>query len=777
MAMHDTLGRALHESEERYRSVVTAMAEGVILQDTSSSILAANEAAERLLGLTVDQMMGRTSLDPRWRAIHEDGSPFPGETHPVPVTLQTGQAQRDVVMGVYKPDGSLTWLSINSQPLVRPGEPLPYAVVCTFADITQHKLAEDALRHSEDRYRRIVDATVEGVWMIELDGATAFANRRMAELLRCTPEELATANMWEFIDVGDHAVVTERLAARARGIGEQHDFRLKRKDGTFVWTSMSTSAITFSDGRTGALAMVRDLTGTRRMEAELRESQERLNLALSAGQMATWEWDVSGGGVAASVQLRDILGLPAEASIITRDQYFSFVHPDDRQELAARMKAYADSGSSERFFNEYRIVRPDGRIRWVQSSGRAYVDQTAGERRILGAVSDVTDRRALEHQLDQARKLESIGRLAGGVAHDFNNVLTAIFASVSLAERLAPDTLQEELATIRDAAERATDLTRQLLAFARRQVIELRPLGLNDIVGRIEKMLSRVVGEHIALACRLAPALWTVRGDATQLEQVLVNLVVNARDAMPNGGPITIETRNTVVDPGLASTPPDVVPGDYVVLSVTDAGTGIDDVTLRNIFEPFFTTKRSGTGLGLASSYGIVKQLGGHIAVTTTLGQGSRFDVYLPRANPEDRAAVAPTVAAIASRPHTGRTLLVVEDDELLRRVTVRHLTDVGYEVLIASDGEQALAIARQHAGPIDLVITDVIMPRLSGGMLADQLQALRGGIGVLLVSGYSDQMIERQGVLGSGRHFLAKPYTMEALVERITELIGNAGS
>jgi PAS domain S-box-containing protein len=282
-------GRALYESEERYQSVIAAITEGVILQNADSVILACNQAAERLLGLTADQMMGRTSLDPRWRSIHEDGSPFPGQDHPVPVTLRTGKPQRNVVMGVHKPDGSLTWLSINSEPIFREGEPRPYAAVCTFRDITERKLAEDALRNSEERYRMILETSLEGVWIIDLDGKTTYCNQRMAEMIGYTREEMMRSSVWDFLPEVDVDLVRQRLVARAQGIGELHDSKLRHKDGHFVWTSMATSGITMPDGSKAALAMVRDVTVERRMQAELRASKEHLELALTAGQLGTWE--------------------------------------------------------------------------------------------------------------------------------------------------------------------------------------------------------------------------------------------------------------------------------------------------------------------------------------------------------------------------------------------------------------------------------------------------------------------------------------------------------
>jgi two-component system, cell cycle sensor histidine kinase and response regulator CckA len=757
-------GRALYESEERYQSVVTAMAEGVILQDASSTILACNQAAEQLLGLTADQLMGRTSLDPRWRSIHEDGSPFPGDTHPVPVTLRTGEPQRDVVMGVHKPDGTLTWISINSEPLFRADEARPYAAVCTFSDITQRKLAEDELRSSEERYRRIVETTLEGVWMIDLDGNTTVANKRMAEMLGCSLDEMSTAKVWDFIDESDRGAVVEHLAARARGVSELHDFRLRRTDGSFVWTSMATSPITLADGSKGALALVRDITEQRRVEAELRESQHRLELALAVGQMGTWEWDLETNETRASNQLRQIIGLPADAPLADNSAFFEHVHPGDRAELEARMVAYLASGSTERFINNFRIVRPDGSVRWVSSAGRLIVD---GGRRVLGTVVDMTESRALEEQLQQAQQLDSIGRLAGGVAHDFNNLLTAILASVSFAAAGASPKLAGELRTIRTAAERGAELTRQLLAFARKQVIVLASLDLNVIVRKLSNVLQRLVGEDITLVLDLAEPLTAVRGGASQLEQVIMNLVINGREAMTAGGTIRIATSNVVVSE--ANVHAGVPPGAYVAVAVTDAGVGIEPAELPRIFEPFYSTKRTGTGLGLASTYGIVKQLGGHIRVATVPGQGTTFTVYLPG---HEAAVAKDTVPPAPAKLRSRSTIMLVEDDDLLRGVIARGLAGAGYDVLVANDGEHALAVASAHAGPIDVLVTDVVMPRLSGRQLADQFALERPETKVLFVSGYTDQIIARQGVLEPGQHFLAKPYTLDVLEQRLDELL-----
>ena len=641
LGVPSTLLGALAESEERYRSVIAAMSEGVVLQGKDSAILACNESAERLLGLTAEQMAGRNSHDPRWRAIRSDGSPFPGEDHPASRCQSTGLPQRDVEMGVHKPDGTITWISINAQPLFREGEHEPYAVVTTFSDVTARKRAERELRESEERYRHIVEASTEGIWTIDLEGHTVFANARMARMLRCPLEELEHSSIWDFVDPEDRPQVVQRLQARSQGVGEEHEFRFRAKDNTHVWASLSACAITLPDGRGAAMAMVRD----------------------------------------------------------------------------------------------------------------------------------ITEQKQLIEQLQQARRLEAIGRLAGGVAHDFNNLLTAILSSVWLAER-GPQGLPQHLETIRAAAERAATLTRQLLAFARKQKIELRPLLLSEVVRRLSGVLQRVVGEHIELELRLEPDTWSVLGDPSQLEQVLINLVANARDAMPGGGRVSIATKAVTLDATQAQLEPEVSSGGYVVLSVHDEGPGIDESMRQHIFEPFFTTKTHGTGLGLASCYGIAKQLGGHIRVRSD-SAGTTFDVYLPRSLAEPSNGREPAATSPVSGGH--ETLLIVEDEPLVRDSLRRALVERGYTVLTAQDGEEALTQASAYTGPIALLITDVVMPKLGGRQLAERLEGARPGLKTLFVSGYLDQVALPERELGGPRHFLQKPYSLDTMARCVRELLDRA--
>jgi len=392
---------------------------------------------------------------------------------------------------------------------------------------------------------------------------------------------------------------------------------------------------------------------------------------------------------------------------------------------------------------------------------------------VLGIIRDVTDRVHLEEQVREAQKLETVGRLAGGVAHDFNNLLTVIlgFASKAKDELPEDDPAKADLEEVEEACARAATLTRQLLAFARRQVTEPRALDLNAVTLNMDRMLRRVIGEHIELVTLLGEGLWSVWADLGQVEQVLMNLAVNARDAMPAGGKLTIETSNVVIDSDKAAEGADAAEGEYVMLSVGDTGHGIAPEIQKNIFEPFFTTKKSGvgTGLGLATCYGIVKQAGGWIGVTSDPGHGATFTIRLPRSTV---AASALPLAAARPAPAGDETILLVEDDAKVRAIAARSLRDRGYQVTEASNGAEALRIIGTRIGDFDLVVTDVVMPQMGGRELAEHLLARRPDVKILYTSGYAEDAIAHGGVLERGVAFLAKPYAPSALARKVREIL-----
>jgi two-component system, cell cycle sensor histidine kinase and response regulator CckA len=454
---------------------------------------------------------------------------------------------------------------------------------------------------------------------------------------------------------------------------------------------------------------------------------------------------------------------------------FAFCHPEDRDSVTAALESLAE-GAAANVKVEFRAVHRDGSTRWLEATSRNLLSDPA-----VGAIvtnfrditANVTLRRT-EEQLLHAQKMEAVGRLAGGVAHDFNNLLSVIlsYSEMISADLKSEDPLRADIEEVTLAGRRATELTKQLLAFSRQQVFETTVLDLNQLVAGTEKMLRRLLGADIALTTLPANGLWNVKADSGQIEQVLMNLAVNARDAMPHGGQLTIETSNVELDDEYARVHPDVSPGPHVMLAVTDTGIGMDKETLARIFEPFFTTKEmgKGTGLGLATVFGIVKQSGGHIWVYSEPGKGTTFRVYFPRTS---GPAVMSTFEHLA--PEDGRgneTILLVEDDDQVRVLARSILRRNGYVVLEAPNGGEALLICEQHRSKIHLLLTDVVLPRMSGRQLAERLQAQRSEMRVLFMSGYTDDAILQHGVLDSGVPYLQKPLTPGSLTRKVREVL-----
>ncbi|HEY7725483.1 MAG TPA: PAS domain S-box protein [Anaeromyxobacteraceae bacterium] len=498
--------------------------------------------------------------------------------------------------------------------------------------------------------------------------------------------------------------------------------------------------------------------------AQLRRSEARLRSLFENALDVIAVVDLQGTLRFASPSAPRVLG-QAPGSLLG-SRVLELVHPEDREAAAAMLRQVLERPEVSHLM-ELRLRRGDGSYAPVEVVGQLR-ELEPGDRAVVLAVRDVSERRTLESRLQQSQRLETIGRLAGGVAHDFNNLLTAVLANLQMLEgSLPPDHPgRAELQDASLAAERATRLTRQLLTFARRQVVAPRVLDLNEVVASMDRMVGRLIGEHIGRRVRLGPGLWPVRVDPTQLEQLLVNLVVNARDAMGSGGMLLVETGNASLGNGLrAADEIDVPAGDWVRLVVEDTGHGMDEATLGRIFEPFFTTKEpgQGTGLGLATVHGIVQQAGGHVRVRSAPGAGARFAVWFPR----HHGAPAPAVAD-AREPAAGgnETILLAEDEPQVRAIAARVLSGRGYVVLQASDGAQALRAAAAHAGPIHLLVTDVVMPELGGRDLAERLAADRPGLRVLFTSGYT------AGGLAEGAAFLPKPFTPDQLASRVRELL-----
>jgi PAS domain S-box-containing protein len=758
--------------------------------------------------------------------------------------------------------------------------------------------AQEALRASEEKYRTMVTTAEEGIWTADVNMVATFANERMASMLGYTVPEMVGRTIEDFVDASAREEALQSFERCRQGVRERRDLPLRRKDGTVLWASVTSSPLVDPDGRfTGALGMVTDITDRKRAEQKLRESQASLEQAQAVAHMGSWVRDALNEGerIWWSKETMRIFGLePAEFDGRV-ETFFERVHPEDRDYVREASAATRREGRPHSL--DHRIVRPDGSIRWVHESAevvrdaagqplkmigivqditesrraaellresegryRALFDesalpmwlfdqetlaiaevneaavrhygysreeflsktvreiwhpdevaeaiallaasseeprsavlrhvkkggasitvevfwravQLAGRSYRVSVIRDITDQRELEERFRQSQKMEAVGRLAGGVAHDFNNLLTVIFGySDVLLHGLEPGPLHEAMQEVRRAGERAAALTRQLLAFSRKQTLVPEVLDMGDVVSGMSTMVERLIGEDIKVSVVVSPDLGRVKADRGQLEQVVMNLAVNARDAMPKGGSLIFELQNVELDDAYTATHVEVEPGPYVLLAISDTGTGMDAETQKRIFEPFFTTKETGkgTGLGLSTVHGIVHQSGGAIDVYSEPGQGTTFKVYLPRFAGD--AAVPRAVSAInpALRAES-ETVLVVEDEAAIRQLTKLILQKAGYTVLLAESPVAAEWIAGSHPGPIHLMLTDVVMPGMRGPELAERLIRARPDLRVLYMSGYTDNAIAHHGMLDAGVEFLQKPFTPLRLTQKIREVL-----
>jgi len=546
----------------------------------------------------------------------------------------------------------------------------------------------------------------------------------------------------------------------------------RRKNGDLYWDSVVVSPIRNARGEVvHFLAVQEDITQRKENEQTIRASEERLRTLFETVNLIVLGLDASGRVNYVNPYFLQLTGHTREEAFGS-DYFEQFLPKSQAERLREAFRELKASDAHAHYQNP--IVTKAGEERMISWHNIVVRDSQGRPTGTLSIGEDITEHQRLETQFRQAQKMEAVGRLAGGVAHDFNNLLTAIFGySDLLAEDLPPDHPgRADLAEIRTAASRASALTRQLLAFSRQQVLQPIVLNLNDVVENIEKMLHRLLGEDVELEAHLAKDLGNVRADAGQIEQVIMNLAVNARDAMPTGGKLTVETANIELDAEYADQHQPVIPGSYVMLAVSDTGTGMDEAVKAKIFEPFFTTKEAGkgTGLGLATVYGIVKQSGGYVWLYSEPGQGAAFKIYLPRVDaPRDAPVLSPALSGTIAGTET---VLLAEDDPLLLPLARELLTKLGYRVLQARDAAEARTIARAHEGEIHLLVSDVVMPGGGGFQLAQELHKERPTMRVLYMSGYTDEAVVRHGLLERGLNYLQKPFTPAVLARRVRDVL-----
>ena len=633
---------------------------------------------------------------------------------------------------------------------------------------------------SDDPYRSIVESAQDPIFIADGDGRYLYVNVAAAATLGVTPEQMTGKMVEELFP--PHIAAQHRTDIR-RVIETGETFKSEDRSeigGVEMWFSVVLQPLRDGEGRiTAVQGIVRDVTSRKQAEEALRESEERLRQVIRASSIGIWDYDLVSRRIYWSPEQRKIWGWGSDEPI-GWEEYLNYSHPDDRARVAAAVARVQESDDGL-FEVEHRIVRRDGSQRWLTIRGQTFFAGAGAARRPLravGATRDITseklaaeERVQLQTQLVQAQKLESVGRLAGGVAHDFNNMLNVIIGCADMALVEADHAVANGyLDEILKAAHRSADLTRQLLGFARRQPMTPRLLDVNDFISASLKMLRRLIGEHVDLVWRPAAGVWPVRIDPTQVEQILVNLIANARNAIADVGTVVISTDNvTIQDSALYDGLPR---GEYVMIDVADTGRGMDAETQRHIFEPFYTTEAAGpgAGLGLASVHGIVTQNDGVVTVSSDVGRGTMVKVFLPRV--AGVAAVEGDALRGAHRTGT-ETILVVEDEPTLLRLATRALEIVGYTVLSAATPAEAMRIASVHADAIDMLVTDVVMPGMNGFTLAERLVERQPNLKCLFMSGYPTDVMARGGVLDEHVNFLPKPFSAKGLSEKVRQVLG----
>ena len=620
-----------------------------------------------------------------------------------------------------------------------------------------------------------LEATHDGILVLDQEHRVIRYNRLLAEMLRIPPEAI------------DTGTATELLNAVAAELEDPDAFGLRSVE---LWAdpdARSTDILRFKDGRVferfvaphrigstivGRVVSLRDVGPAVRTEQALEQHRAFLEKAQEIGHIGSWVAELDGSDrLGWSAETHRLFGVPLGTFEGSATAFFALVHADDRADVAAARDA-AVAGARPLDI-EHRVVRSDGSLRWVHERAEVVQDPQGRPLRLVGTVQDITERRLLEDQLRQSQKMEAIGRLAGGIAHDLNNALTAIagYAELALGEIGSDHAARADVEEIRRAAERAGSVTRQLLAFSRKQLLEPRVFDLNETIAAIARLLSRLLGADVEVQTRLSDSALPVLGDPGQVEQAVINLAVNARDAMPGGGRLVLATARETIDAGFARSHLPIAPGDYVVLRVTDSGHGMPRETQAHIFEPFFTTKAvgKGTGLGLSMVYGTLKQIGGFIFVDSEVGRGTTFGLYFP---PAVIAPPAPEASKPRDRERQGHeTLLIVEDEPSVRNMVASALRHDGYRLLIASSAEEALTTADAHDGPIDLLLTDAMMPGKSGVELANLMAVRRPATPVIVMSGYTDETLDVPGMT-EPIALLQKPFTPRELRRRIREVL-----
>ena len=631
----------------------------------------------------------------------------------------------------------------------------------------------EALRDHHQLLNAIIEGTTAATYVKDLQGRYLLMNSAGAALFgKSAPEILGKDDASLFSPESAQRIIARDRQTVESGMVETYEEEITVEGVTRAYLS-TKGPYRDAQGRVvGLVGSSLDVTDRYHAIEALAESEERFRTIFDGSPVAMAVLGKEGSVVASNSACRQMLGL-GEDDLHNTAVFDELTHPEDRAADAAKFQEML-SGQLEYDRREKRYILRDGQRVFADLHLYLIRDKKGAPRYIIGISVDVTERKSLENQLRQAQRMETIGRLAGGVAHDFNNLLTVIkgYCDLLLERKSAAGASLPQLEHIAKAAEQAASLTRQLLAFSRQQVLQPKVFSLNTLVSNTDSMLRRLISEDVEMVTIMSKNIGAIKADPGQMEQVILNLVINACDAMPKGGTLTLETANVELDESYAQSHLATLPGSYVMLAVSDTGMGMDEETQAHIFEPFFTTKElgKGTGLGLSMVYGIVKQSGGYIWVHSEIGKGSAFKVYLPRVFEQEQEIASPFPASTALQGK--ETILLVEDDPLVRELALEILKSRGYFVLVADHPETAIQLCRQHPGKIHLVLTDVVMPGMNGSQMVDEIAAMRPGISVLFMSGYTDTAIIRDRNFDQATAFLQKPFGPTVLGKRVREML-----
>jgi len=749
--------------EEKLQAMMEQSLFGVYLLDLEGNFLDANEAALRMLGRDREEILSFnfTSL------FDEDQSAKAMEIFEE--VKNKGFQKKFAKLKLTKKNGRFVWVEAEARLLHRRGKAC--AIQGIARDITRREKVEKAFHDRRRLFKTLVDAAPDAIVMVDTDGIIRSCNPAIKRLTGYEPEELQGKYFHELETIFPEALpyVTGFFQDLMSGTDiEDYELDVRHKDGTRHWVCVKNRILKSGGKIEGILVLARDLTYRKKVEDALRENEQRYRTLAESAEDFIFIIDRDRrvqyvNSLAASrigCRPEDVIGKKLE-------NLYTHIYVEQKRNL---QKVF-ESGTP--FSVEHKVKFPDQEF-WLDTRLVPIRDNGNEVSSVMGISRDITRRKGLEEKALQSHKLEAIGKLAGGVSHDFNNLLTAIlaYADLLLLGLSQFDPLRNDVNEIKKAGELASSLTNQLMAFSRKQLLQPKVLSLNTIVGNMENMLRRLISEDIEFDTNLDPEIGYVKADPGQMEQVLMNLVVNARDAMVHGGRLALETVNEMLDEAFARDQDDLHPGRYVVLAISDTGVGMDEETQKQIFEPFFTTKEgeAGTGLGLSTVFGIVKQSGGHIMVSSELGQGTTVKIYFPRI--EGDPDPVETEQKLPEAVGGSETILMVEDNEAVRKAARFILQRNGYSVLETCDAEEALQALGQHSGLIHLMITDVVMPGMSGPELVNHIGPFQPGMKVLYVSGYTERNIPDRRVLEGGEAFLRKPFSLEALLGKVRQVL-----